>query len=193
MYITEVSILFQALLIKIPFHYFKRVQSLFVKFIWAHSKPRLSRDEVSPCLWRDLTLSKHYRGLALPDLQNNYLAVHLGRVIDWNRHYKTKLWAQLEQAQTRVKLKGALWCYDRLPSKLKSHPILGTTLQVGSLTVFKASLTTRESPLFPVLGNPAFLLGFGQFEYEYDSLGEQRPCFSFSRQQSMALNPVIDQ
>lgn len=70
--------LFQASPVKILPHYFKQMHSIFIKFIWAKSKPRLCRSY--------LTLPKHYGGLALPDLKNYYRAVHLGRIIDWNRH-----------------------------------------------------------------------------------------------------------
>lgn len=100
--------LFQALLIRIPPHFFKQAHSIFIKLIWAHSKPCLPRHY--------LTLPKLHEGLALPNVKKYYLAVHLGRVIDWNRNYRDKLWMQLEQAQTDIPLKGALWCFNQLPS-----------------------------------------------------------------------------
>lgn len=148
---------FQALPKKIPSQYFQQAHSLFIKFIWANSKPRLPR--------RYLTLPKHHGGLALPDLRNYYLAVHLGRIIDWNRHYKNKLWTQLEQAQTEVLLKGALWCYDNISPKLKAHPIIGTTLSTYSKTIISSSLSNKDSPLLLLLGNPAFPPGLGKSEY----------------------------
>lgn len=119
--------LFQALPVKITPQYFRQAHSFFIKFIRAHSKPRLRT--------RYLTLPKHYGGLALPDLRNYYLAVHLGRIIDWNRHGKTKLWTQLERAQTVVLLKGDAWFYDQLPSTLTFHPVIGTSLRIGSKTI----------------------------------------------------------
>lgn len=66
--------LFQALPIQIPLSYFKQVQALFTRFVWAQKKPRLSRTL--------LTLPKQYGGLALPDVRRYYQAVQLGRVID---------------------------------------------------------------------------------------------------------------
>lgn len=70
--------LFQALPIKIPISYFRQVQTLFTRFVWAHKKTRITRSQ--------LTLPKHYGGLALSDIRKYYQAVHLGRVIDWHRH-----------------------------------------------------------------------------------------------------------
>lgn len=92
--------LFQALPIQIPLSYFKQVQALFTRFVWAHKKPRLSRTL--------LTLPKQYGGLALPDVRRYYQAVQLGRVIDWQRHSDLKLWVQVEQCQSPIPLRRAL-------------------------------------------------------------------------------------
>lgn len=149
--------LFQALPVRILPQYFKQVHSLFTKFVRSNSKSRLHR--------RYLTLLKQYGGLALPDLKNYYLAVHLERIIDWNRHEKTKLWTELEHFQTVVSLKRAAWCYDQLPSTLTSHRVIGTTLCIGLTIMRTTPHSTRNSPLFPILGNPAFLPGLKQSEY----------------------------
>lgn len=150
--------LFQALPIRIPANYFKQIHSLFIKFVWSHSKPRLKR-----CY---LTLPKHYGGLALPDAKHYYQAVHLGRIIDWNRHDKTKLWIQVENHQVNIPLKGAIWCYDKLPRDMTSHPNIGATLSVGLNILKNTSLTSKQSPLFPILGNPAFEPGLDYSNYE---------------------------
>lgn len=161
--------LLQTLPIKIPPQYFKQIHSIFIKFIWAKSKPRLRRNY--------LTLPKHYGGLALPDLKNYYKAIHLGRIIDWNRHGRNKLWIQLEQAQSEVTLKGAVWCFDRLPATLKSHPIIGTSLRVGSSTISAHTLSSESSPLYPILGNPAFPPGMERLGFE--TLKSKGSSFTF--------------
>lgn len=106
--------LFQALPVKIPPSYFKEVQALFTCFIWVQKKPCI------PCT--QLSLPKQFGGLALPDTWKYYQEIHLRRVIDWRRHSNLKLWAQIEQNQTTIPLKGALWSYDSIPLELKSHP-----------------------------------------------------------------------
>lgn len=144
--------LFQALPIKISGRYFKQVHSLFIKLIWAHKWPCLPRHQLS--------LTKQYGGLALPDVLKYHQVVHLGRLIDWRCQYAAKLWAQIEQAQTDIQLKSALWCYDALPPALKSHPLLGPTIRICSHLFTQASLSAKASPLSPILANPQFLPGF---------------------------------
>lgn len=116
--------LFQALPIKTPPIYFKQVQALFTRFVWAHKKPRIPRSQLST--------PKHYGGLALPDVRKYYQATHLGRVLDWSHHRDSQLWAQIEQHQTIIPLWSAIWCSDSLPAELKSHPIIGNTKTVHS-------------------------------------------------------------
>lgn len=71
----------------------------------------------------------------------------------------------MEQTQSEASLKGALWCFDRLPSTLKSHPVIGTTLRVGVSPLFTNFQSTSNSPLYPILGNPAFPPGIEQTGY----------------------------
>lgn len=78
----------------------------------------------------------------------------------------TKLWKQIEQAQSDITLKSALWCYDSLPPGLKSHPLLGTTLRHGSQVIMHSSLTSSNSPLFPILGHPNFTPGLHSVEFD---------------------------
>lgn len=150
--------LFQTLPIQILSKFFTQVHSLFTKFVWAHSKPCLPR--------RYLTLPKHYWGLALPDVKKYFLAVHLGRLIDWSHHETHKTWVQIEQAQTTIPLKGIVWCPSGIPNTVKSHSLMGARIRLGSKAISSASLSTGESPLFPILGNPAFPLGLGRFEFK---------------------------
>lgn len=150
--------LLQALPIKIPPLYFLQVQTLFTRFVWTHKKPRLP--------YSQLYLQKHLGGLALPNVRTYYQAVCLGRIVDWRRHSTSKLWAQIEQAQTDIPLKSALWCYDSLPQQLKSHPLIGNMLLQSTQAVNSVSLTTKESPLMPIIGHPSFPQGLLITEYK---------------------------
>lgn len=142
--------LIQALPIHIPPFFFKQIHALFTRFVWAHKRPRLCRTQ--------MTLPKQYGGLALPDIHLYYLASHLGRIA-------SKLWIQLEQSQSSIPLGGALWCYGDLSHGLKSHPLIGTTLRNSHQIAFHASLTSKNSPLFPTLGNPKFDPGLRSAEF----------------------------
>lgn len=148
--------LFQALSIRIPPSYIQQVRALFTCFIWAHKKPCLPRTQLS--------LLKQFGGLALPNVRMYYQAIHIGRIIDWRHHSVSKLWIQIEQDQTNIALKSALWCYESLPQKLKSHPIIGITLLQGSQATQLVSLTTKDSPPSPILGHPCFPPGLPSTE-----------------------------
>lgn len=143
--------LMQALPIHIPIAYFKQIQSLFTEFIWAKKRPRLSH--------KLLILPKQHGGLAVPDIRGYYQAVHLGRLIDWCIHQGTKLWTQLEQNQTTVPLNRAPWCYKTLPMETKRHPLIGNTTRVCFQLISQAHISSHNSPLYPILGNPSFTPG----------------------------------
>lgn len=75
------------------------------------------------------------------------------------------LWVQIEQSQTHILLKGTLWCYDDLPSGLKAHPLIGTTLRHSHLITSQKSLAFKTSPLFPILVHLNFEPGLHPAEY----------------------------
>lgn len=150
--------LFQALSIKIPHIYFKQVQSLFIRFVWAHKKPCIPGSQLSS--------PKHYGGLALPDIWKYYQATHLGRVIDWSQHKDIKLWAQIEQHQTNIPLQTTIWYNDSLPLELRSHPFIGNTIKQCIQATLLTSLTTKTSPLTPILGNPKFPPGISSVQFQ---------------------------
>lgn len=86
---------------------------------------------------------------------------------------------QLEQAQTVVPLKGTVWCSTDLPNTLKSHPLIGATIQLGSKAITSNLLSTAESPLFPILGNPAFPPGVGRSVFLSLSQADRDPASHF--------------
>lgn len=143
--------IFQALPIRIPFSYLKQVQALFIRLFLGLQETTSSRTL--------LTLPKCYGGLALPDIWRYYQAVQLGRVIDWQRHSDLRLWAQIEQHQSPITLRGALWCWDFVPLDINSHPLIGNTLKQCLHAITHAEQTTKTSPLTLIIGNPEFLPG----------------------------------
>lgn len=157
--------LLQTLPIHIPADYFKQIRSAFIKFLWAGKKPRLHQ--------KILSLPKPHGGLAMPEVHTYYHATHLSRLIDWCRHKDTKLWTQLEQAQSETPLHRAPWCYTALPSDLKRQPLIDNTIKICAQLITTSSLITRDSPLRPILGNPQFEPGIR--DKRFRDLGEAGP------------------
>lgn len=104
--------LLQAVPIHIPAGYFRQVHSAFIAFIWTRKRPRINKKIHS--------LQKQNGGLAMPDIRTYYHAIHLCRLIDWCRHRETKLWPQLEQAQSETPLHRVPCCYSALPAKCQT-------------------------------------------------------------------------
>lgn len=71
-------------------------------------------------------------------------------------HFKFR--TDIEQLNP-VPLCRASWCYAALPASLKTHPIIGPTLRIGSRICLNPKFSSIQSPLFPILGNPSFLPG----------------------------------
>lgn len=116
----------------IPPCFFRQVHSLFIKFMWAHKRPRLHHHQLS--------FLKQYEGLAVPNVHKYYQANHLGRFIDWCCHWDTKLWAQLEQAQSKIPLSSLPRCYEVLLHALKLLPLMGHTTWLCSHLFTSTSL-----------------------------------------------------
>lgn len=95
----------------------------------------------------------------MPDIRTYYYATHLSRLIDWCRHCGTKLWPQLEQAQSVVPLPRAPWCYVSLPTNVKWHSFIGPTTRIYTYLLTRDSFSSRKLPLVPILGNPLFTPG----------------------------------
>lgn len=85
----------------------------------------------------------------------------------------------MEQHQTQIPLHSAMWCYDSLPSELKAHPFIGNTIKQCLQATLQTSLTTTDSPLTPILGNPKFPpgIGPGPFQTLRDSNCVRAPQF----------------
>lgn len=108
--------------------------------------------------------------MALPDIRAYHQALHLGRLIDWRRHKETKLWTQLEQSLTTIPLGGTPWCYQSLPIELKRHPLIGNTARICAKLISNPNISSRNSPLYPIIGHPLFTPGLQ--DRVFQKLGE---------------------
>lgn len=149
--LPKILYIMQAVPIRIPPGFFKQIQTIFTEFIWAKKKPRLPH--------KLLVLPKSHGGLAIPDIRAYHQAIHLGRLIDWRRHRETKLWTHLEQSHTLIPLGGTPWCYSSLPRELKQHPLIGNTARICAKLISKPHISSRNSPLVPIIGHPLFTPG----------------------------------
>lgn len=101
----------------------------------------------------------------------------MARLVDWCRHASFKIWPKIEQSQCEVPLRRAVWCFGDLSSALKKHPTLGPTLRICSRICSTTLLSSVNSPLYPIVGNPRFPPGLqeGPFRKLSDS-----QCFQAS-------------
>lgn len=102
----------------------------------------------------------------IPDMYKYYQVALVSRMIDGCRHGDLKIWPRLEQAQSRELLLRAPWCFRDLPSMTKSHPTIRPTLRICNNLFAKGKLSSRDSPLVPVLGNPQFILGLRKGSFD---------------------------
>lgn len=143
--------LFQALPIAVPKYYFKQIHSLLTGFIWTHKHPRIRRSLLS--------LPKQHGRLVVPDLYKYYQSALLSHLIEWSQHGDLKIRPGLEQAQSSALLQWAPWCFSDLWSIFRKHLLIGPTLRVCFGLIAKGKLSSIDSPLFLILGNPQFESG----------------------------------
>lgn len=115
---------FYTLPINIPASFFKHLQSVLWKFLWAHKKPCINL-----CL---LMKPKAAGGLGFPNFglyfRLYYYAKHLARIIDCHCHAANKDWVSLEESFSKDPLKFSPWIpWSKCPLELSQHPIIGAT------------------------------------------------------------------
>lgn len=138
--------------IKLPPSLFKTLRTLFVRFIWAHKKPRIKLEA--------LMKAKEMGGLGVPNLRDYYLASHAARIIDWHCHRDSKDWVGLEMALFSTPLSFAPWLkWSNYPDELKHHPITGTTLKLLHDLPRGKVITSALGPLTQMKDNPGFIPG----------------------------------
>lgn len=145
---------FQTNPIKLPSIFFRSLNVIFRKFLWAAKKPRVSL--------QILTRSKQGGGMGFPNLKNYYLATHLTRVIDWTCHTENKNWVALENKLGPIPVTYSAWIpWEACPSQLKQHLIIGATLSCVQVVARTTDLTMLTGPLTPLSGHPGFYTGDG--------------------------------
>lgn len=144
--------LLRSLPIRIPQSFFKQLQSLLIRFLWGHKRPRIK--------FALLTRPKDRGGMGLPHFQNYYMAAHLTRVIDWHCHGESKDWVRLEESLNQGSLRFSPWIPWRCQQhSVKRHPLTENTMNVLRMVIKKSDLTSQLSPLTPLQDNPEFAPG----------------------------------
>lgn len=143
--------LLQALPVRIPQDFFRKLRSVFVRYVWRGKPPRLKRSL--------LQRPKLRGGVDLPDPALYYTAVHMNRVVDWCRHSSHKLWIGLEQETVPFPIEGLPWNGTHSSRSSPSHPLLEPTLQELRRYFQLAETPSYPSPLTPITGHPDFQPG----------------------------------
>lgn len=132
----------QMLPISLPQVYFKKLQTLLLRFIWQKKKPCISLTV--------LTREKGQGGLGVPDLKNYYNAILLSRVIEWAKNNKEKRWVKMESTMNKVTLARIIW----IPAHLRelsenTHSITQKALAFWDF-IHKREKWGYNSPLIPL-------------------------------------------
>lgn len=144
--------LIRTLPIKLPTNMFRTLRAMFLKFIWAHKKPRIK--------YETLLRVKESGGLGVPNLRDYYRASHIARIIDWHCHRVIKDWVKLEMDLNSIPLTFAPWIqWNSYPDDLKQHPLTGTTLKLIHELPRGTGITSALGPLTPLKDNPEFIPG----------------------------------
>lgn len=150
----KVLYLLRTLPIKIPQRFFRALQALQMRFIWAHKPPRIK--------FSLLTRSKALGGMGIPDFKTYYHATHIARILDWHCHTGLKDWVSLENDSSPIPLHFSPWIPKlKYPPKLRAHHLIGTTLGIFHLLTKQPKFSSPLSPLTPLQNNPDFIPGLG--------------------------------
>lgn len=86
--LPKILYLLRTLPIKIPQSFFGSLQTLQMRFIWAHKPPHIK----SSLLMKPKAMGR----MGIPDFKSYYHATHIARIIDWQCHAGLKDWVSLE-------------------------------------------------------------------------------------------------
>lgn len=130
--------------VRIPQNIFKALNSIILRFLWNHKKPRIKLAK--------LTKPKELGGVGLP---NFTIAIE-----PWHRHEHMKDWVSLEADLCPIPLKYSPWIpWNRYPHGLRRHPLAGNTLGILNILAKQKDITTLPSPLTALKDNPDFIPG----------------------------------
>lgn len=134
----------------------KKLPNTFFTSFWRACTAFLRGTSLSRLSYHGLTITKLKGGIGLPDIFQYHQACQLARIIDWNVHFKVKVWVQLEHAMTHSPLHQLPWITSRLtPSSCKTHP-LNTTLVTLREACIKYTISSIPGPLTPICQNLDF-------------------------------------
>lgn len=153
--------LLQALPVRIPQEFFRKLRSVFVRYVWQGKPPRLKRSL--------LQRPKLRGGVGLPDPALYYTAVHMNRIVDWCRHSSHKLWIGLEQETIQFPIEGLPWSGTHSSRFLPAHPLLDTTLEEHRRYSKLAETPNFPSPMTPIIGHPDFHPGLSDRSFRLHS------------------------
>lgn len=149
--LPRVLYLMQALPVKLPKTFFKRLHREVISFIWGNKHPRLSR--------HILSLPRDRGGVGLPDFFRYYSSIHLHRLLDRCTRQKVKRWVDLERGVCPYPIEGLPWLSSTLPPVIQSHPLISTTILVTQKIFKSTDISPSPSPLTPIIGDPDFAPG----------------------------------
>uniref|UniRef100_A0A8C5PKM6 Reverse transcriptase domain-containing protein n=3 Tax=Leptobrachium leishanense TaxID=445787 RepID=A0A8C5PKM6_9ANUR len=147
--LPRVLYLLQTLPVHVPTAFFRSLQSLFIRYVWAGRKPRL---RVAL-----LTAPRSRGGLALPHLQRYYQAVHLLRLVEWSLGASGKQWVALEHELVGRSLTSLPWLIGTTAlTDIPTHPTVSVTMAIWRRLQRSTRLAPWPSPLLPLNHLPAF-------------------------------------
>lgn len=142
----------QTISIRLPIPFFASFLRVCSTFIW-RSKPLRIK-------FSCLTLPKIKGGIAFPDLHRYYYASNLARTVNWNIHQSVKDWVTLERIITPYCMRSLPWIHpNHLSNMTKSHPLIGSTLEVFWSITQLSNPMSWLSPLTPLHANTDFVPG----------------------------------
>lgn len=145
-----------------PPDYFRKLQPMVLKYIWARKCPRIVYDI--------LVKGKERGGLAAPDFKKYYQAISISRIADWMYNKREKSWVNLEISQSRVDIEKMIW----IPPQFRDLGSSTNSLTRNTLKIWDG-LSRRHhwdynSPLMSLIDTKYFKPGKEE-HIQYISLG----------------------
>lgn len=137
--------LIQALPVRIPNLFFRQLQGIFTRFVWAGKSMRMK--------FKTLIQPKDLGGIGIPDLNSYKLAAHC-EVNRWMCHGEYKQWVKIEQSVTNWRLQGMVWSQEDIPKTLLKHPTVGK-----SMKIFRSLFRQRQTGNLHLPPPPFLVLG----------------------------------